>query len=91
MELTIDFFGIFRIRNVKGINIISIDTTVINIYFTNYLLQINSRFMQSAALRHASSGRALSTKMNNDRGMAITIALLGFNDLGRSVTPYLLT
>ena len=29
--------------------------------------------------------RALSTKMNNDRGNAI--ALLGFNDLGCSVTP----
>ena len=31
--------------------------------------------------------RALSTKMNNDRDMAIPIALIGFNDLGRSVTP----
>ena len=33
--------------------------------------------------------RALSTKMNNDRtdGNYNAIALLGFNDLGRSVTP----
>ena len=30
---------------------------------------------------------ALRTKMNNDREMAIAIALLGFHDLGRSVTP----
>ena len=31
--------------------------------------------------------RALSTKMNNDRADAIAITLLGFNDLGCSVTP----
>ena len=31
--------------------------------------------------------RALSIKMNNDREDAIAIALLGFNDLGCSVTP----
>ena len=44
--------------------------------------------------RHASSARAkLSAKMNNDASllyqgqMAIAIALIGFNDLGRSVTP----
>ena len=39
--------------------------------------------------RHASSARALSTKMNNDRAdmMAIARALIGFNDLGRSVIP----
>ena len=30
---------------------------------------------------------ALSTKINNDRADAIDIALLGFNDLRRSVTP----
>ena len=31
--------------------------------------------------------RALSTIINNDRADAIAIALLRFNDLGRSVTP----
>ena len=31
--------------------------------------------------------RALSTEINNDRVDGIAIALLGFNDLGRSVTP----
>ena len=32
--------------------------------------------------------RALNTNMNNDIGqMAIAIALLGSNDIGRSVTP----
>ena len=35
--------------------------------------------------------RALSTKMNNDRELvAIAMALLGLNDLGRSVTPTIL-
>ena len=37
--------------------------------------------------RHASSAHALSTKMNNDGQMAIATALLGFSDLGCSVTP----
>ena len=31
--------------------------------------------------------RALNNKISNDGQMAIAIALLGFNDLGRSVTP----
>ena len=31
--------------------------------------------------------RVLSTKMNNDRAVMVIAALLGFNDLGCSVTP----
>ena len=31
--------------------------------------------------------RALSTKLNNNRADGIVIPLLGFNDLGRTVTP----
>ena len=31
--------------------------------------------------------RALSTKMKNNKQMATARALIGFNDLGRSVTP----
>ena len=36
---------------------------------------------------HMPCHASLSTQMNNDRQMAIAIALLGIDDLGRSVTP----
>ena len=37
--------------------------------------------------RHASSARALTTKMNNDRADCHYYSFVGFHDIGRSVTP----